>query len=401
MNRRFRQPRLCLGSTAAASFLTGLLALSSVAAAAPEWWNIVEKQQDATRSTTSGIGALTPAAPLHASPQAKRLHAKGMVAELVRRSEPDLIANTPAAQKTAAKQTGEKAIIPTAQSVQDATAETAISSRKHRKRHLKIARLGAIQLPQRNPRRIRAPRQAGKALKLATVAAVRTVPTLATATQLQPQNATSKQGEANSNKAASTAEKSRPLPIKIEPTLKINVDLSAQRMHVYSDGRLKHSWKISSGLMRWRTPNGKYKPTWMSRMHYSKQWGGAPMPHSIFFHRGYAIHGTNAVAALGRPASHGCVRLSPHNARTLFRMVNRHSKAATKITVVGKTPVYKPRRSKTRVVKRKIKSGKRARRQLRKRRNQRVAYAAPRRAKARPRKKVRRYRTRKEVFWPF
>jgi len=41
------------------------------------------------------------------------------------------------------------------------------------------------------------------------------------------------------------------------------------------------------------------------------------MPYSIFFRGGYAIHGTYATGALGRPASHGCVgacrRLTPRN----------------------------------------------------------------------------------------
>jgi hypothetical protein len=34
----------------------------------------------------------------------------------------------------------------------------------------------------------------------------------------------------------------------------------------------------------------------------------APMPHSIFFRGGYAIHGSYATGSLGRPASPGCIR---------------------------------------------------------------------------------------------
>jgi lipoprotein-anchoring transpeptidase ErfK/SrfK len=47
------------------------------------------------------------------------------------------------------------------------------------------------------------------------------------------------------------------------------------------------------------------------------------MPHSIFFSGGYAIHGTYATGSLGRPVSHGCVRLSPGHAAMLYDMVRR------------------------------------------------------------------------------
>ncbi len=56
-------------------------------------------------------------------------------------------------------------------------------------------------------------------------------------------------------------------------------------------------------------------------MHRSRKYNNAPMPHSIFFHGGYAIHATTEVAKLGRPASHGCIRLSKANAAKLFEMV--------------------------------------------------------------------------------
>ena len=115
-------------------------------------------------------------------------------------------------------------------------------------------------------------------------------------------------------------------------------------------------------------------------MHYSKQWGYAPMPHSVFFHNGYAIHGTNHTRALGRPASHGCVRLSPGNARKLYRLIQQHSKVATRISVFGKTPAYRRRARKTRVA-------------SYVKRSKSVGYS--------PKKKAAKYRRRKKVFWPF
>jgi lipoprotein-anchoring transpeptidase ErfK/SrfK len=69
-------------------------------------------------------------------------------------------------------------------------------------------------------------------------------------------------------------------------------------------------------------------------MHYSRKYDNAPMPHSVFFHYGYAIHATDAVKALGRPASHGCVRLSPANASKLFALVKQHGSGRTRIKLV-------------------------------------------------------------------
>jgi len=67
-------------------------------------------------------------------------------------------------------------------------------------------------------------------------------------------------------------------------------------------------------------------------MHYSKKYDNAPMPYSIFFTGGYAIHGTPHVGNLGRPASHGCVRLSPANARTLYGIVKNDPNTTIRIT---------------------------------------------------------------------
>lgn len=123
--------------------------------------------------------------------------------------------------------------------------------------------------------------------------------------------------------------------IPAEPTLAISIDLSRQSMTVSEQGTPLYTWPISSAAYGYRTPVGTYKPTWMAKMWYSRQYDNAPMPHAIFFHKGVAIHATYAIRSLGRPASHGCVRLAPKNAATLFRLVNRHGKDRTEIVVHG------------------------------------------------------------------
>ena len=100
----------------------------------------------------------------------------------------------------------------------------------------------------------------------------------------------------------------------------IHIDLSSQRMTVHARGETWR-WKVSTARRGYHTPTGTYRPQRMSRMWYSKKYHNSPMPYSIFFHGGYAIHGTYAVRHLGRPASHGCVRIRPDNARLLFNLV--------------------------------------------------------------------------------
>ena len=115
--------------------------------------------------------------------------------------------------------------------------------------------------------------------------------------------------------------------------IEVTVDLSKQRMEVYVDGYRKHKWKVSTARSGYTTPTGDYKPQWISRMHYSKKYDNSPMPYSVFFNGGYAIHGTNYVSRLGRTASHGCVRLHTSNARKLYNMVRKYGKKSMKIMV--------------------------------------------------------------------
>ncbi|MBU2582938.1 MAG: L,D-transpeptidase [Alphaproteobacteria bacterium] len=132
------------------------------------------------------------------------------------------------------------------------------------------------------------------------------------------------------------AQAAKPKPAA--PSLRVSINLTSQTMTVMEGGQTEHVWKISSGRSGYYTPTGNYRPQWMTRMHYSKKYDNAPMPHSVFFHGGYAIHATYATGALGRPASHGCIRLSPANAKAFYRLVSQHGKASTRISITGSTP---------------------------------------------------------------
>jgi hypothetical protein len=119
----------------------------------------------------------------------------------------------------------------------------------------------------------------------------------------------------------------------------IEIDKSSQRMTVSQDGVQLYNWPVSTGLRAHDTPAGTFTPFRMEKDHYSKEWDDAPMPHSIFFTtRGHAIHGTEHARNIGRPASHGCVRLERENARVLFGLVKQEGMANTRVVLTGTVP---------------------------------------------------------------
>ena len=96
---------------------------------------------------------------------------------------------------------------------------------------------------------------------------------------------------------------------------------------------------MSTGRPGYDTPNGSYKVNRMDADHYSQEWDNAPMPHTMFFDlHGHAIHGFFDVKHLGLAVSHGCVRLSPDHATTLFDLVKTQGMANTTVVVAGRTP---------------------------------------------------------------
>lgn len=117
----------------------------------------------------------------------------------------------------------------------------------------------------------------------------------------------------------------------------IRVDKTAQRLTVAVDGQPTYSWPVSTARWGYNTPNGTYHPERLEKSWYSRKYDMSPMPHSIFFDGGYAIHGSYEVSRLGRPASHGCIRLSPGHAATLFALVKEH-RGDTRIVVTGGRP---------------------------------------------------------------
>jgi hypothetical protein len=123
-------------------------------------------------------------------------------------------------------------------------------------------------------------------------------------------------------------------PARAQATVVVTVDKTDQRLTVTVDGAPRYNWPVSTARWGYSTPNGTYRPRRLARKWFSRKYDWSPMPYSIFFNGGYAIHGSYEISRLGRPASHGCIRLHPSNAATLFALVkaNMHD---TQIVVTG------------------------------------------------------------------
>jgi lipoprotein-anchoring transpeptidase ErfK/SrfK len=116
----------------------------------------------------------------------------------------------------------------------------------------------------------------------------------------------------------------------------VAIDKTSQNMTVSVDRATRWTWPVSTGARDYDTPDGSYTALRMEKDYASKEWDDAPMPNSIFFtQRGHAIHGSFD-KRLGRPVSHGCVRLKPGNAAKLFSLVERTGLAHTKVIVSGR-----------------------------------------------------------------
>ena len=113
----------------------------------------------------------------------------------------------------------------------------------------------------------------------------------------------------------------------------VHIDKSSQRMSVSVNGASRFTWPVSTGRSGYGTPSGVFHPQMMARRWFSRKYYNSPMPHSIFFYHGFAIHGTTELSRLGSPASHGCVRLHPQHAAALFSLIERDGRGNTRIVI--------------------------------------------------------------------
>jgi L,D-transpeptidase-like protein len=123
-----------------------------------------------------------------------------------------------------------------------------------------------------------------------------------------------------------------------DASIVVHIDKNHQKMRVDVNGEPRYEFAVSTGRAGYGTPNGTYHPQRLERTWFSKEYYDSPMPYSIFFTRGYAIHGSYEIRHLGGPASHGCIRLHPSNAAKLFALVKEEGMGNTTIVVSGSNP---------------------------------------------------------------
>lgn len=117
---------------------------------------------------------------------------------------------------------------------------------------------------------------------------------------------------------------------------------STQTAYLYINGALFDTFKVSSGLPRYETPNFDKHPNGRIYTKYSstKYPGGdynglGNMPYAVFIHGGFAVHGTpkGNWSKLGQKASHGCVRMHPDKGRIFNSLVRQYGIYNTWITI--------------------------------------------------------------------
>jgi lipoprotein-anchoring transpeptidase ErfK/SrfK len=143
--------------------------------------------------------------------------------------------------------------------------------------------------------------------------------------------------EEKSEKSVTAVDSKATNPAK--SSILITIDKSTQQMTVLVDGVERYHWPVSTGRAGYSTPSGSFTPTSMNEVWYSKEWDNAPMPHAIFFMKdGHAIHGSYEVKHLGKPVSHGCVRIAPQNATLLYDLVKKNGLGNTQVALSGEAP---------------------------------------------------------------
>ena len=122
-------------------------------------------------------------------------------------------------------------------------------------------------------------------------------------------------------------------PEAVKPIIAL-IKIGDQKLQLYERGKFLIEWEISSARAGKVTPKGTWTAKWLSKNHKSSIYDGAAMPHSVFFNGDYAIHGTRQIDQLGEPASAGCVRLHPQNAKIFFDLTMRYGVENTLIKIV-------------------------------------------------------------------
>ena len=111
-----------------------------------------------------------------------------------------------------------------------------------------------------------------------------------------------------------------PYPEKGNGKRWIDVSLSEQRVYAYEGDIIVNAFIVSTGTARTPTVTGKYK-IWIKLKSTTMSGPGyhlTNVPYTMYFYKGYGLHGTYWHNNFGTPMSHGCVNLSIPDAQWLY-----------------------------------------------------------------------------------
>jgi lipoprotein-anchoring transpeptidase ErfK/SrfK len=108
----------------------------------------------------------------------------------------------------------------------------------------------------------------------------------------------------------------------------IVVDISAQRLYAYNNGKVFMNTAVSTGIIKTPTPKGSFYIFKKQPSRYmqgplpgisGKVYDLPGVPWTMYFtQQGAAIHGTYWHANFGKPSSNGCVNLPVYKAKQLY-----------------------------------------------------------------------------------
>jgi lipoprotein-anchoring transpeptidase ErfK/SrfK len=143
----------------------------------------------------------------------------------------------------------------------------------------------------------------------------------------------------------STMEGAVSRPVDKAERLAVMVDLSERTLMVMDGQRVMRRFPVSIGAAGYPTPQGSFSirhmiwnPSWRpppsgwarGKTYEPPGSPGNPMGRIKIFFRApdFYIHGTGLTSSLGRPASHGCIRMRNVDAAELGRILMEHGGAS-------------------------------------------------------------------------
>jgi lipoprotein-anchoring transpeptidase ErfK/SrfK len=126
--------------------------------------------------------------------------------------------------------------------------------------------------------------------------------------------------------APTTTTPSAPATPATEPDMKIEVDLAARKLYVVKGGQRVETYPVAVGSTEWPTQKGEWKivqavfnPEWTPP---DESWAEEREPRKpgdpknplgvaqLVYDPPRTIHGTNVPSSIGKPVSHGSIRLA-------------------------------------------------------------------------------------------